>query len=309
MRTEAFSVSGSGGTVLPCTLWLPEGTVRGVLQITHGMTEHMGRYVKLARLLTDSGIAVAGFDLRGHGVNGTDPVCASFGEHGWDETLEDMHLFREALQLRFAELPYFMLGFSLGSFLMREYLSRYGTEGLAGAVIMGTGHQPGLVLTVIMAIVKSQWKTCGFDGTTDMVKQLSFGTYNKKFEPVRTEADWLCGDAAELDAYLADPLCRESISAGLFWQLLDAMRRTGRKDAYARWNKALPVLLLSGADDPVGDQGKGVARVEQAMKKAGLTNVETRLFPEARHDLLHEEQSGCAADARKLICDWILSNI
>ena len=306
MKTETFAVVGSGGFQLPATLWLPEKTTRAVLQVTHGMTEHMGRYTKLAKVLTTCGIAVAGFDLRGHGRNGAASACASFGEKGWDATLEDMHLFRKHLEERFDRLPLFMLGFSLGSFLLREYFSRYGTEGVHGAIILGTGHQPEKVLRPMMAVVKGQMKKCGFDGTTPLVHKLSFDTYNQKITHRRTRADWLCSDDDELDAYLADPLCRESISAGLFWQLLDAMRRTGANDAYDNWDKALPVLLLSGADDPVGDYGKGVERVDVVMRNAGFNRMETMLFPIVRHDILHEEHSSTAPRLRTMIASFIV---
>lgn len=303
MDFERFEFEGHGGTVLPAEIWLPEQEPKCILQVTHGMTEHIGRYTELARKLTAHGIAAAGFDLRGHGRNAGDPDIASFGEGGWEASVEDMHLLFDVLAKRFPELPHYMLGFSLGSFLLREYLGRY-PENIAGAVIMGTGYQPAPVLSVIMAILKGQIKAAGFDGTTDLVKQLSFGNYNKKFKPNRTIADWLCSDNDRLDAYLADPLCRKNISAGLFLQLLDSMKRTGSADSYNSWNKDTPVLLISGQDDPVGDFGKGVAAVRQRMEKAGIHNVTMQLFPNARHDLLHEE-AGAAEAARKALIDWL----
>lgn len=303
MDFERFEFEGHGGTVLPAEIWLPEQEPKCILQITHGMTEHIGRYTELARKLTAHGIAAAGFDLRGHGRNAGDPDIASFGEGGWEASVEDMHMFFDVLAKRFPELPHYMLGFSLGSFLLREYLGSY-PEGVAGAVIMGTGYQPATVLSVIMAILKGQIKTAGFDGTTDLVKQLSFGNYNKKFKPNRTIADWLCSDNDQLDAYLADPLCRKNISAGLFLQLLGSMKRTGSTDSYNGWNKDTPVLVISGQDDPVGDFGKGVAAVRQRMEKAGIQNVTMQLFPNARHDLLHEE-AGAAEAAEKVLIDWI----
>ena len=122
---------------------MPDGDPKQLLQITHGMTEHMGRYEVFAEYLQPMGIAVAGFDLRGHGRNSGDPDVASFGEGGWAASIEDMQLFYEHLQRRFSGKPHFMLGFSLGSFLLREYLTKYPDEGaLSGAIIMGTGTQP-----------------------------------------------------------------------------------------------------------------------------------------------------------------------
>lgn len=305
MEMKKIVFQGAGGIQLPGKIWQPEGNVRAVLQITHGMTEHMGRYTALAEELTAAGIAVAGFDLRGHGENPGDPGCASFGEGGWQASLEDMHLFYAYLEQQFQEVPHFMLGFSLGSFLLREYLNRY-EDKAAGAVIMGTGWQPGAVLALMMGIVKGQAKKAGFDQTTPLVKKLSFDTYNQKFAPNRTPSDWLCGDETQLDAYRADDLCRENISAGLFWQLLGAMKYTGESKAYEHWNRSMPVLLLSGKEDPVGEAGKGVCKVRDMMEKAGLEAVEMYLLSGARHDLLHEECSGSAAKARERIREFLL---
>lgn len=303
MQTEQIQFNGQNGFTLSATLWLPEQAPKALLQIAHGMTEHIGRYEALAQEMTGHGIAVAGFDLRGHGRNPGDPDVASFGEGGWEASIEDMHLFFDLLSARFPGLPHYMLGFSLGSFLLREYLGKY-PDGISGAAILGTGYQPGPVLSVMMSIVKGQVRKAGFDGTTDLVKQLSFGNYNQKFKPNRTIADWLCADNAELDAYLADPLCRSNISAGLFLQLLGSMQRTGRKDAYQGWNPDTPVLLLSGQDDPVGDAGKGVQAVRRRMEQAGILHVTMHLLPGARHDLLHEGADGAAA-AQKILLAWM----
>ena len=198
-----------------------------------------------------------------------------------------------------------MLGFSLGSFLLREYLTKYPEEGeIAGAIIMGTGHQPGWLLAVMMGIVKGQIKKAGFDKTTDLVRQLSFGTYNQKFKPNRTAADWLCSDETELEKYLADPLVRKDISSGLFLELLGSMKRSGSAYEYDGWDTGLPILLISGRDDPVGDGGKGVQAIYNHMKKSGMENVTVELFPGARHDLLHEESSTADA-AWKYIAEWM----
>ena len=305
MKTELFEFAGYSETNLPAYLWLPEGKVKAVLQITHGMTEHMGRYEAFAEDLCSLGIAVAGFDLRGHGRNPGDTEVASFGEGGWSASIEDMRLFYALLQERFPGAPHYMLGFSLGSFLLREYLTKYPGEGeIAGAIIMGTGHQPGWLLSVMGWIVKGQIKKAGFDKTTDLVRQLSFGTYNQKFKPNRTDADWLCADEVELDKYLADPLVRKDISAGLFWELLGSMKRTGSAFEYDGWDTGLRVLLLYGDHDPVGDFGKGVQRLYDRMRKAGIRNITLQRFPNARHDLLHEE-AGCAESVRHCIADWL----
>ena len=295
---EYYIFAGHEGKELPAVIWLPEGEVWAVLQVTHGMTEHMGRYGKLADHLAPLGIAVAGFDLRGHGKNEGNPHVAAMGEGGWAASLEDMRLFFLELDHRFPGVPHYMLGFSLGSFMLREYLSKW-PESIAGAVIMGTGHQPGWLLSVMIGILGGQVKKAGADGTTDLVRQLSFGTYNGKFKPNRTSADWLCANEAELDAYLADPLVRQDISAGLFRDLLSAMKRTA---SCGGWRKALPVLLLAGQEDPVGDFGKGAGRFHDRMRRDGLRDITFREFPGARHDLLHE---ACSEQVCHCIADWL----
>ena len=306
MKEEKIEIVGNGDFKISGVLWLPEEAPRAILQIAHGMTEHIYRYKDFAKGLTVQGIAVAGFDLRGHGTNLKENGCASFGENGWGNSLNDMHLLHDHLENRFPDYPYFMMGFSLGSFLLREYLNKYDDK-LSGAAILGTGYQPGAILTFMMAIVKSQIKKCGFDNTTPLVKKLSFETYNSKFTPNRTEFDWLCSDDAELDTYIQDSLCSDSISAGLFWQLLGSMKRTGNSSAYKNWDKKMPVLLLSGEKDSVGDDGRGVEKVKQTMNNAGIRNVSMHLFPDARHDILHEEKSGCANQVRKILINWMLN--
>lgn len=306
MKAEKFIFSGFGGKPLNAMLWQPEGETKQILQITHGMTEHIGRYTRLAEYLTDRGIAVAGFDLRGHGENEGKSQVASFGEGGWEASIEDMHLFYALLEEKIPGLPHYMHGFSLGSFLLREYLGKY-PENVAGAVILGTGHQPKWLLKLMIALVNGEIKKAGFDQTTSLIDTLSFGTYNQKFKPNRTTADWICADEAQTDIYLADSLVRKKISAGLFRQLLESMLKTGMESAYSSWRKDMPILLISGECDPVGNNGKGVRSLKKLLDQAGLSNIDFRLMSNCRHDLLHEEAGGAAGQTRKAIADWVLS--
>ena len=308
MKAKEIRFTGANGVSLPGIIWYPMCSPTMVVQITHGMTEHIGRYEELADMLTAYGIAVAGFDLRGHGRNPGDNQCASFGENGWNYALHDMHLFYLELESKFPNIPHFMLGFSLGSFLLRDYLSLY-RDKVDGAIIMGTGHQPGAVLSMLMPVVKREIKAYGFDSSTQKIKKLSFETYNQKFAPNMTSVDWLCSDTAQRVKYRGDPLCRKTISAGLFWQLLDSMKRTGKLSSYRKWNKQMPVLLLSGQDDPVGDFGKGVQRVRQSMSRAGMKHIQLYLVPGARYDLLHEEKSGGSDEAFDILTNWLFENI
>lgn len=303
MRKEEFTFAGYGGFTIPAVMWSPEVAPIAVLQITHGMTEHMGRYEPLAEYLTEQGIAVAGFDLRGHGKHPGTGDLASFGQGGWEAAIGDMKIFFDWIEEQLPGIPHFLHGFSLGSFLVREYLGKY-PQDTAGAVILGTGNQPRWLLTIMELIVGGQIKKVGFDGYSPLVRQLSFGTYNQNFKPNRTQKDWLCADNDTLDDFLADDLCRENFSAGLFYQMLGAMKRTGRKNAYVGWNREMPVLLICGAQDAVGNMGKGAEKVKLAMEKAGL-GVSFHLLPGSRHMVLGEEASGAAATARNLIANFL----
>ena len=148
-------------------------------------------------------------------------------------------------------------------------------------------------------IIEKEKQKVGVDQTSDLVRKLSFANYNKRFKPNRTNADWLCSDEKELDEYLNDPLCKEDISAGLFYDLLSAMLRTSNTFTYRYW-RDIRVLLLSGKKDPVGSMGKGVKKVYRQMKREGIM-VKMDLIDDARHDVLHEYESGAAHKAIQLI--------
>ena len=305
MHEDNFKIYINDQHTIHGRIWLPEDcSPKAILVIVHGMTEHSYRYKELAGVLTSEGIAVTGFDLPGHGKNLNHSNCAAFGPDGWKLALDDIRDFSAFLQDKYTNVPFYILGFSLGSFLLREYLNKYKYD-FSGAIIAGTGYQPAVILSVMIAIVKSQIKSYGFDETTPLVKQLSFETYNSKFKPNQTDFDWLCSDEIELQKYIQDPLCADSISAGLFWQLLCAMKYTGSKQAYKNWNRKMPILLISGENDPVGDFGKGVHKTAKEMKKSGIIQVDLHLLSGARHDIFHESALGCSMQAADLIKTWI----
>ncbi len=301
MIKENFAVKN-----IKCSIYKPEGEIKAVLLFIHGMTEHFGRYEKFAEYLFERKIALVGFDLKGHGENKSGNT-ASFGEGGWSESLENIDAVYNYLKNEYNSIPLFISGFSLGSFLVREYLSLY-KNSFSGAVIMGTGHQPSFILSIIKNIVKGEIKKAGFNSGTDLVNKLSFETYNGKFKNSKTSFDWLIQDEAEREKYMSDSLCAKNISAGLFYDLLDAMQRTGKNKTFENYNKNIPYLLISGSSDPVGDFTKGVKSLEKIMKLKGL-KVDLKLIDEARHDLLHEEASSAAEKARSIVCDFILNNV
>ena len=298
-----ISYKTKDGITLSGKMW-ECNNIKAIVHITHGMTEHIARYDVLAKKLNEHGILVFGYDLRGHGNNNLKTKCGTFKEGGWQKSIEDMQGICTSMKEQYPLVPYYMFGFSLGSFLLREYLETHSNE-IDGAIIVGTGQQPAFLLKVIISVVKSQIKKHGFDESSSLVHKLLFGTYNAKFAPNKTKSDWLIKDEKERYAYLEDDLCKENVSAGLFYQMLDSMKKTGEVSTYINWNKDLPVLLLSGKEDAVGECGKGVLLVEKTMKKAGLQNIEMHLFENARHDLFHEMESGAMIKATQVLINWI----
>ena len=300
MKTERFDFTGCKGSVRPAVIWRPENA-KAVLQVVHGTTEHMGRYEAFAAEMAKSGIAVAGFDLRGHGRNPGDRETAAFVPGDWNASVEEVQMFREYLRREFPGVPQFLMGFSLGSFLVRDLVNVYPTDSLAGVILMGTGHQPGWLLSVMRGIVNGQIRKVGFDKPSALVRKLSFGMYNDKFKPNRMDVDWLSADEAAVDDYLADPLVRRQTSAGLFWELLGSMKRHSDPEEYAQWDQELPVLLISGSEDPVGNAGKGVTLIHRQMETAGMKRVMLKLIPGGRHGIL----LGNAEETEKIITDWL----
>lgn len=298
MKTESMKFAGQGGY-----LWTPDTPPRAVILALHGMTEHAGRFASFARAMTAQGIAVAAYDLPGHGTLSDDPACAAMVPGDWGRGFTGIGLALKELREQYS-VPLFLLGFSLGSFLVRDYLNREPCEA-DGVILIGTGNQPLWLLRLMKMIVSAQIRKHGYETAAPLVRQLSFGTYNRIFCPARTDYDWLCSDEGQIDAYLSDPLCRRGIASGTFYELLDSMETTAR---FTSVQTQLPVLLLSGSMDAVGSFGTGVRKTAKRLTGAGY-EVRLSIFPGARHMLLHEEASGQAEAARSRILNWINAHI
>ena len=279
------------GAQLNVLVCLPEGRPRAVLQMTHGMVEYIGRYEELARFLAGQGIAAVGHDHLGHG--GTAATKEDYGYFGRPDgnrlLLDDIFaVTRWAKALpALAGLPWFLLGHSMGSFYARQYLCEHGGE-LSGAILMGTGWQPraaalaGRALCHLLAAFK------GWHYRSKLVDGMAFGSYNRSFAPARTSKDWLNRDGREVDRYLAEERCSFRFTLNGYDSLFTGLARLCDRRLLARVPKDLPLLFLSGADDPVGSRGKGVERAAQSLRDAGVRHIAVKLYPAARHELLLE---------------------
>lgn len=306
-KNEFYYLSADGKTEIHALKWMPEGKPVAVLQIAHGVTEYIERYEELAEFFTKRGFIVTGNDHLGHGASiAPNGFPMYFGPAGsWDYVVEDIHACKEKIQNEYPEIPYCILGFSLGSFVVRTYLIRY-PKMADVVVIVGTGQTPPIQIALAKFLADKEAEKYGEEQTSPLIKKLTFETYNKKFSPNRTEMDWLCSDNASLDRYIASPLRGKYMSAGLFRELLSGMAYTGKAEQVRKMNKHTPVLFVSGGDDPVGSCGKGVKRAYKSFLKAGLVDVNMKLYPGLRHDVLHE---ACREEIYNYIYQWLRSRI
>ena len=267
---------------------VPEGQVRAVLQLSHGMVEYIDRYRPLAEYLADRGILVTGHDHLGHGASiRTKEDYGYFAEpDGNRAVLADLHAVTVLTKELYPNLPYFLLGHSMGSFYARQYLCEYGRE-LDGAIIMGTGFQPKALVAFARAVCRVLAVFFGWQHRSKLVAKLSFLGYNKGLEG-RTTHDWLNRDHAEVDKYLADERCTFTFTLNAYYSMFSGILRLYDPAFLDRMPKNLPVLFLAGDADPVGERSAGVKRAVESMKNAGMRNVRVKFYPGARHELLVE---------------------
>lgn len=285
--------SSNGHSRLYITEWLPKGAPRGIIHICHGMTEHISRYERLANDLTAAGYIVVGDDHLGHGrtadgdAQDGKPLFGYFGESsGAAFLVEDTHLLRLAMSEKYPALPYYLLGHSMGSFITRNYLTLYG-QFVDGYICSGTaGTNPALPAALALTNLLCTFGKGKRLGR--MVNKLAFGGYGKAIGPMPTGHEWLTRDTAYYATVDADRYCRFLFTNAGFRDLFRLLGACSGDKWAARMPKALPVFIVAGDKDPVGDNGKGPREVYDRLVKAGLTDVTIKLYPDARHELHNE---------------------
>ncbi len=267
----------------------PDAPPRGVVQICHGISEHIGRYDRFAEALAQCGFVVLGNDHLGHGRSAANADALGFtAPHGgWGLMTGDIRRLFLQTRAEFPDVPYFLFGHSMGSFLARTYLILY-PDGLDGCILCGTGQPRPAVVSAGRSLGAAEMRRHGPEYRSQTLSDLVFGQYNSHFPNPRTPSDWLSRDAQEGDAYRADPFCDVLPTAALFTDMLSGLAFIGRERNVRRMAKTLPLLLLSGDADPVGEQGAGVLRVYRLFLRCGLSDAALRLYPGARHELLNE---------------------
>lgn len=290
VKKEEFTFdSRDGETKLHAVRWVPEGKALCILQIVHGMAEYIERYEELAQFLGEKGILVTGDDHLGHGKSvPEDGIYGYFCEQDpATVVVRDVHRLKKMTQEDYPGVPYVILGHSMGSFILRNYLFRYGT-GIEGAIICGTGSKPQALVKLSQAIAAVQGVFLGDVHVAKLIDKLAFGSYNKRITDPKTPFDWLCRDEKIVDAYMKDDLCGFTFTVNGFKTLFQLLNRLNQKDNLAKMPKELPVHFIAGDMDPVGDYGEGVKKAYEDFVQTGMERVSIKLYPGGRHELLNE---------------------
>lgn len=289
MKEEFYYKSQDGVTDIHAIKWIPDTQPVAILQIVHGMVEFVERYNEFAEFLKSKRFLVVANDHLGHGLSVIDAQhYGYFNKHdGNGKVLGDIHELRKIISEQYPDTPYFILGHSMGSFLTRQYIERHG-DGLKGAIIMGTGSQPLLMLNTGMCMCSLIAAFKGWQYRSKFVDTMAFGGYNKKFKPARTSKDWLTKDNNIVDAYIAEPMCNFVFTLNGYYNLFYSIRDCQNKTNINKIPKNLPVLFIAGGDDPVGNFGKGVCKAYKGFVKSGIDDVNIKLYESDRHEILNE---------------------
>ena len=307
-KEEFYFDSRDGEHKIHAIKWIPDAEKPVcILQIVHGMAEYIDRYDDFAAYFAERGILVVGDDHLGHGksVQPGEPYGYFCKEDAPTVLVRDEHRLKKMIQEQYAGVPYIILGHSMGSFITRNYLLRYGT-GIDAAIIVGTGMQSKPTLMSALAVTAIQGLIFGAKHVSNLVNVASFGAYNKRIQSPKTPYDWLSGNEDNVRKYIKDPLCGFVFTVNGFQTLFKLIYNLHDKEKLQKMPMNLPIFFVSGADDPVGDYGKGVEQVYRSFKEIGMNNVQMKLYPGDRHEILNETDR---EDVYGDIYRWILQRL
>ncbi|ASA19638.1 alpha/beta fold hydrolase [Paenibacillus donghaensis] len=308
MTENSFTMTDPVGVNIHVYEWLPEPDipVRGIVQISHGMCETAARYARFATALTAAGYAVYANDHRGHGKTaGQVNLLGDTGENGFYWMRRNLLQVAAIALSRHPGLPIFLFAHSMGSFLAQKLMCEEGNEVYAGYILCGT-NGPRSLLLLAETLARAQYKLQGELHRSVLLNGVIFGSYNRSFSPVRTAFDWLSSDTEEVDRFIADPFCGTICTTRFFRDFFHLLRELHTRETLRTLCIDRPVYLLSGAKDPVGMNGKGIERLEQLYRERGIADIERKLYPEGRHEMLNEiNRDEVTSD----VLDWLARHL
>lgn len=287
MKYDLFYGSKGGGRIHGCR-WEPKGQPKGVVQIVHGIAEHIDRFESVAIYLAELGYVVVAEDHMGHGRSISEDCPQGCFNGGWFAAVEDTRTLMRYSMNKYPGIPYILIGISMGSFMVRTLLTQYPNSGVSGAVLCGTAWQDRMVLRTGRMACDVAYRLSGDKAPSTMLQKLLFGGYNRGIRNPKSPNAWLCRDEDVVRIYDEDPLCGFAASAGLYRAMMEGLVYIQDPRHIAAMDKSLPVLFLAGDRDPVGNYGKGVETCAQAFRDAGMEQVTVKIYPEDRHDVLNE---------------------
>ncbi|MEO9454391.1 alpha/beta hydrolase [Chromobacterium phragmitis] len=296
-----LALTAADGVDIPLCRWLPEGAPRAALLISHGMSEHAARYDRFAQTLTAAGYAVYAHDHRGHGASAM-PRGFFAAEDGWRKVVDDVEAVRRHAAAAHPGLPVVLLGHSMGSFIARAHFLRHGDK-LSGLMLSSTGYRQRPLARLLGALARFLGRSGGWDHPSRLMAALVFGSFNLGFPPWRTKMEWLSRDAAEVDAYLADPDCGFDPAPSLWADLFAGIVELENGEAAGKGlNRRCPILLFAGSRDPVSLGRLALGQLEIRYRDAGALDLQSKVYPGGRHEMLNERnREEVAAD----ILDWL----
>jgi len=295
MVSEQNWIPMDDGTRLQLRRWRNTAP-KAILHIVHGMAEHSQRYASLAQCLNKEGIEVWAADQRGHGETAgnkeNDPGRGGLLGHcadgdGFFRVTKDIDILNKAIMKEYPGIPLFLMGHSWGSFITQSYIENFNTP-LAGCILAGTRGPDGLKISIGARVMDFLTFLGNERKGSRAAKALADGPNNKAFKPNRTEFDWLSRDEKEVDTYITDPLCGFLCSLGFYRDMTRALKQIHKPENMRKIRKELPVYIIFGSADPVGDMGLSPAALVVSYKHLGITNLESVIYPDARHELFNE---------------------
>lgn len=298
--------SSNGTDQVAYTVYQPEGEIRAILQIAHGMAEHFGRYKDFALFLAERGILVCGNDHLGHGETAKSEEDLGYfaKDKGWIHMVDDMARLTELVKKGNETKPTFLLGHSMGSLLSRAYLPIYGMQ-LSGAILMGTSGKNPLAQAAI-PIVNAMGVLKGERYRSRLIYGLAFGGYTKRYEKGSDRLGWMSQDSAVLSDFRNDPKCNFILTVSGFRDLMQVLQFVSRKEWAKEVPPNLPIHLVSGRMDPVGDYGKGVEQVYEALREAKVDSLSMKFYEEDRHEVLNEPNKALVYQE---LLEWIQEHL
>jgi alpha-beta hydrolase superfamily lysophospholipase len=287
MPHSAFWLDAGDATRLHVNHWTTETSPRGLVLLAHGMAEHSARYARLGEALVAAGFELYAIDLRGHGRSAEQGTLGHFADSdGWHKVIDDLACLNHHIRQQHPNLPILFLGHSMGSYIGQAYLMQHSCS-LQGAILSGSNYQPALLFRAARLLARFERWRLGPSGRSKLLNRLSFGAFNKAFEPARSAFDWLSRDPQEVDRYLADSLCGFICTTQLWVDLLGGLQEISSPDNLTQIDPKLPMLVIGGEQDPVS-QGRRLADLVGALRHAGVQDVELKVYPGARHELFNE---------------------